>query len=73
MGPPCRCNGCAENSQEFGVIYDIVSYDTPAKEIFSLLEAVDQFRQMYGGKASGRLESLIQDISKVVLNRENFK
>ena len=84
-----------ENSQGFGIIYDIVSYAlrkkadigivpieaiyfydellyTPAKEIFGLLEAVDQFRQMYGGKASERLETLIQDIRKAILHREKF-
>ena len=84
-----------ENSQGFGIIYDIVSYAlkkqadigivpieavyfydellyTPAKEISGLLEAVDHFRQMYGGKASERLENFIRDIRQAVLHGEKF-
>ncbi|WP_287492279.1 glycosyltransferase family 2 protein [Sellimonas sp.] len=51
--------------------YDELLY-TPAKEIFGLLGAVDHFRQMCSGKASDRLEILIQDIERAVSRREKF-
>ena len=84
-----------ENSQGFGIIYDIVSYAlrkgadigivpigalyfynellyTSTKEILDLLEAVDHFRQMCGGKASERLGTLLRDIRQAVLCGEKF-
>ena len=51
--------------------YDELLY-TPAKEIFGLLEAVDHFRQMYGGKTSDCMEILIQNVRQAVSRRDKF-
>ena len=51
--------------------YDELLY-TPTKEILGLLRAVDIFRQMYGGKASKCMGTLIRDIRQAIFCGEKF-